>query len=102
MRLLVGAVLASFLLASAPAPGEDPYVAFVRSPEGTRLLAIARESMRAHWGDRSPRARAETIPWPASPRGIYITLTDGNGTRACVGNAAPYRGSLVETVRALA
>jgi AMMECR1 domain-containing protein len=66
------------------------------------LLAIARESMRAHWGDRSTRAHADNIPWPAAPRGIYISLTDGNGTRACVGNATPYRGSLVETVRALA
>jgi AMMECR1 domain-containing protein len=101
MRLFLGLTLAGCLLAATS--GEDPYATFVRSPEGARLLAIARESMRSHWDERSPRAaRAEAIPWPAAPRGVYISLTDGNGTRACVGNATPYRGSLVETVRALA
>jgi AMMECR1 domain-containing protein len=100
MRVLLSFGMACCLLASTP--GEDPYVNFARSPQGTRLLAIARGSMRAHWGESTPRPRADAIPWPAAPRGVYISLTDGHGTRACVGNASPYRGSLVETVRALA
>jgi AMMECR1 domain-containing protein len=100
VKVLLGVVMACCLLASAP--GEDPYVTFARSPQGARLLSIARESMRAHWAGNAARARADAIPWPAAPRGIYVTLTDGQGTRACVGNAAPYRGSLVETVRTLA
>lgn len=88
--------------AASGGSGEDPYAVFARSPQGARLLAIARESMGAHWGERPSRADTVAIPWPEAPRGIYISLTDGQGTRACVGNAAPYRGSLVETVRALA
>ncbi|HEX6030175.1 MAG TPA: AMMECR1 domain-containing protein [Tepidiformaceae bacterium] len=86
----------------AGSSGEDPYAMFARSPQGARLLVIARESMGAHWSDSPSRADTVDIPWPAAPRGIYISLTDGQGTRACVGNATPYRGSLVETVRALA
>jgi len=108
MKLLWSLALAGCLIAPRGAgaasgpPGEDPYAMFARSPQGARLLAIARETMRAHWGDRHSRADTVAIAWPAAPRGIYISLTDGQGTRACVGNAAPYRGSLVETVRALA
>ena len=106
MRLFWCLALAGCLIAPngarAASSGEDPYAMFARSPQGTRLLAIARESMAAHWGDQSSRADTVAIPWPAAPRGIYISLTDGQGTRACVGNAAPYRGTLVETVRALA
>jgi AMMECR1 domain-containing protein len=108
MRLYWTFALAGCLIApcvtwaASGVPEEDPYTIFVRSPQGARLLAIARESMCAHWGERSPDAGAVAIPWPAAPRGIYISLTDEHGTRACVGNAEPYRGSLVETVRALA
>jgi AMMECR1 domain-containing protein len=100
---LVGCLFAPYgTWAASGVPGEDPYTMFARSPQGTRLLAIARESMCAHWGERPPDAGAVAIPWPAAPRGIYISLTDEHGTRACVGNAEPYRGSLVQTVRALA
>src|SRR4051812_31985444 len=87
--------------ASSPVAGTDPYQSFARSPQGARLLIVARNAMRAHWGEHDT-ARESAIPWPAAPRGIYVTLTDGTGTRACVGNAAPYRGGLIETVRVLA
>lgn len=108
MRVFWSLALAGYLIApygawaASGVPGEDPYTMFVRSSQGTRLLTIARESMCAYWGERHPRAGTVAIPWPAAPRGIYISLTDGHGTRACVGSAAPYRGSLVETVRVLA
>jgi AMMECR1 domain-containing protein len=58
--------------------------------------------MRAHWDERAGTRATDSIPWPAAPRGVYVSLTDGQGTRACVGSAVPYRGRLVETIRALA
>src|SRR5689334_5653778 len=89
-------------LAAAPVSDADSYRAFVRSPRAATLLAVARDAMRRHW-DEGERARATpAIPWPAAPRGVYVSLTDGRTTRACVGSVTPYRGGLVETVRALA
>ncbi len=96
------------LAAAAPEPDLDVYRAFVRTPRAAHLLALARDAMRGHWGERAesrPAARAhETsdVPWPAAPRGVYLSLTDGRATRACVGSVTPYRGGLAETVRALA
>jgi len=104
-RLLCAAFLLAPALSSAAATATDPtldaYRAFARSPRGERLLAVARDAMRRHWGERAARDTTD-IPWPGAPRGVYVSLSDGHSTRACVGNATPFRGGLVETVRALA
>jgi len=102
-RLLCAAFLLAPALSSAAVtdPTLDAYRAFARSPSAKRLLAVARDAMRCHWGERAARDTTE-IPWPGAPRGVYVTLSDGHSTRACVGSATPYRGGLVETVRALA
>ena len=99
-------MLVAFLLgqgsALAAAPAQDPYVTFARGPRGMRLLAIARDAMRAHWGESVRSHAPDSIGWPAAPRGVYVSLAGAQGTRACIGSATPYRGGLVETVRTLA
>jgi AMMECR1 domain-containing protein len=98
------AILASSPAAASAPAADDAYRAFVRSPPASHLLTIARDAMRRHWGERTtgaPRDAAD-ISWPAAPRGVYFSLTDGLSTRACVGSVTPYRGGLVQTVRALA
>ena len=100
MRAL--AVLVALLIPISAHAVQDPYVALARGPQGARLLAIARDAMRSHWGERVDTHPTDSIPWPAEPRGVYVSLTDGQGTRACVGSATPYRGRLVETIRTLA
>jgi AMMECR1 domain-containing protein len=92
----------ALLAAAAPAPDVDAYRAFVRSPRASALLAVARDAMRRHWGEAAQGREIADVPWPAAPRGVYVSLTDGHATRACVGSVTPYRGGLVETVRALA
>jgi AMMECR1 domain-containing protein len=92
----------SLLAAAAPAPDVEAYRAFVRAPRAATLLAVARDAMKRHWGEGAKPREIPEVPWPAAPRGVYVSLTDGRATRACVGSVTPYRGGLVETVRALA
>jgi AMMECR1 domain-containing protein len=95
---------------SSAAPASDPsldaYRAFARSPQAERLLVVARDAMCHYWGEGKQRGNASwdviEILWPDAPHGVYVSLSDGRATRACVGSATPYRGGLVETVRALA
>jgi AMMECR1 domain-containing protein len=101
LLVLTGCLMMPVGVHASSVPGEDPYQRFARSAEGARLLTLARDAMRAHWGERA-RDQSAAILWPAAPRGVYVSLAGGQGTRACVGNATPYRGTLVETVRALA
>jgi len=98
--VLVSVCLA--LLAVAPPSDLDAYRAFVRSPQAAHLLDVARDAMRRHWGEAPIARESPDVPWPAAPRGVYLSLSDGRATRACVGSVTPYRGGLVETVRALA
>ena len=107
MKLLHAVVPACLCLArvTSAAPGDpalDAYRAFARSPRGERLLAVARDAMCRHWIERVGTRDTTDIPWPGAPRGVYVSLSDGPSTRACVGSATPSRGELVETVRALA
>lgn len=88
--------------ALAAAPVQDPYVAFARGPQGPRLLGIARDAMRAHWGEPARMKATDPLDWPSAVRGVYVSLVGAEGTRACVGSATPYRGGLAETVRTLA
>ena len=94
--------LAASMVFAAPDPSLDAYRAFARSPRGERLLAVARDAMNRHWSERGARRDTTDIPWPGAPRGVYVSLSDGRTTRACVGSTTPYRGSLVDAVRALA
>jgi len=104
LRAVVLACLCAAGVAStAPAdPALEAYRTFARSPRGERLLAVARDAMCRHWVERAGTPDTTDIPWPGAPRGVYVSLSDGQSTRACVGSAAPYRGGLTETVRALA
>lgn len=52
-------------------------------------------------GQAARQAHAEP-DWPGTPVGVYVSLVRGRETRACVGAPAPLRGTLSETVRALA
>jgi AMMECR1 domain-containing protein len=107
-------ILLSLLAATAPpaispapvadartaSPELDAYRVFVQRPEARRLLAVARNAMERYWED------ARTVDpgpaWPDAPVGVYLSLVDRAGTRACVGNSTPYRAGLSETVRTLA
>ncbi len=105
-RPLLGASLCFTVLTMPPLVGSereaDAYRLFARSSEGQALLEEARGAMNDHWNPAPRKRVGKPIPWPAGPRGVYLSLTEGSTTRACVGNVAPYRGDLVATVRALA
>lgn len=125
------AVAAFVVLATAdiaPAHADDaltPYRQLLRGPEGTRLLTIARRAMEFHWGGESAIGAtiesaesagvATTVvrpgaddaldslsDWPGPPVGLFITLVGPRGTRACVGNVTPPRGTLGASLAALA
>lgn len=99
------ALVASLLLppsALASAAQLAPYARLAGSGEGRALLAHARASMRGYWAGAPARDAAGVPGWPAPPVGLYVSLARGRATRACVGSAAPVRGTLAETVRALA
>jgi len=102
--LSVAAAIGGITTAVAGAPAAlVPYERLARSPAAPRLLAVARSAMLAHWDSASAAPDTSRIPdWPGEPVALYVTLADGPRTRACVGTPAPMRGSLVETIRALA
>jgi AMMECR1 domain-containing protein len=83
-------------------PGLDAYRDFAQRPEGRRLLAVARDAMRGYWDGAQGADTSAALSWPGAPVGVYLSLVDASGTRACVGSTTPYRGGLPETVRALA
>lgn len=98
----LAAALITASVAVAAADDLDAYRRFVRTPEAHALLGAARDAMeRGAAGDRATPA-LDGPDWPANPVGLYVTLVQGNATRACVGSATPPRGSLVESVRSLA
>src|SRR5262245_34335213 len=88
--------------ASANRADLAPYARLVHSSEGPHLLAIARNAMRGYWDTGIAPDSIVTPDWPGPPAGVYVTLTRGRETRACVGSAVPTRGTLPATVRALA
>jgi AMMECR1 domain-containing protein len=103
----LAAIACACALACAPAARAqselDPYRALARSAGASRLLAIAREAMtRGDAGAIDAAADSSAPAWPGAPTGLYLSLVRGATTRACVGSAAPLRGSLAATVRALA
>lgn len=81
------------------APELDVYRVLAHSPDAARVVAAAREGVcvAVGGGVRDSVTRAE---WPGAPRPVYVTLTRGRATRACVGTDAPM-GTLAETVRML-
>jgi AMMECR1 domain-containing protein len=83
-------------------PALAPYQRFAESSDAPRLLALARAAIEDHWRERPASADTVSIDWPGAPAGVYVTLTRGRETRACVGSPAPTRAGLVETVRSLA
>ncbi len=102
--------LACMTSARVPAAIDDPleaFRAFARTPAAQELIAEARAAMTAHFegGDDGTMAGGQTsdesIPWPAAPAAVYVSLANGRATRACVGSAAP-GGTLRATVRDLA
>ncbi len=87
---------------AAPAdPALAPYRDLARTPAAARLLALARAAMESQWSDAPPDT-AGVPDWPGVPTGLYLSLVAGTATRACVGSAAPARGSLADCVCALA
>jgi AMMECR1 domain-containing protein len=88
--------------ARTPSPELDAYRDFVRRPEARRLLAVARDAMERYWGAAASVDSTSAPVWPDAPVGVYLSLVDRTGTRACVGSAIPLRAGLSETVRALA
>ena len=81
----------------------EPYAGLTGSPGGARLLAFARASMERYWSGAPAAVDTAGVPqWPGPPAGVYVSLLRGGETRACVGAPAPVRGSLAETVGALA
>jgi AMMECR1 domain-containing protein len=102
---LVALLLSSAHAREAPAAPADPalapYRALVRSPGGARLLGVARAALERHWSGAAPDTAAAP-DWPGAPVALYLSLVRGRETRACVGSATPPRGTLAESVRALA
>ena len=88
--------------ARTPSPELDAYRDFVQRPEARRLLAVARDAMERYWGGAASVDSTTAPVWPDAPVGVYLSLVERTGTRACVGSAAPIRAGLSETVRALA
>jgi AMMECR1 domain-containing protein len=89
--------------ARTTSPELDAYRDFVRHSEARRLLTVARDAMERYWSESTPVDSTAAVPvWPDAPVGVYLSLIDRTGTRACVGSATPYRAGLSETVRALA
>lgn len=98
MAMLVVALLVT--TPAGPAPELEPYRALARSSAAARMLEAAREGLCASLDECEPSAVA-LVEWPGAPRPVYVTLTRGRTTRACVGSDAPM-GTLAETVRQLA
>ena len=96
--VLVVALLA--WVPAGPAPELEPYRTLARSSAASQVLAAAREGLCASLDGCEP-TEAAIAEWPGAPRPVYVTLTHGRTTRACVGSDTPM-GTLAETVRRLA
>jgi AMMECR1 domain-containing protein len=83
-----------------------PYARLAASPEARALLTHARLAMERYWSPAraaTDSVNAARVPdWPGRPAPMYVSLVRGHATRACVGSPAPTRGTLSETVAALA
>ncbi len=104
---LVPAIALLILLATlAPSTAHatdtlEPYRVFARGSHAPQLLAMARGAMRSYLrGDSAPTPYI--IDWPAEPTALYVTLSRGAATRACVGSASPPGGHLSAAVATLA
>ena len=91
--------------AASPPAVLEPYLALASSPQGRELLAGARRAMEDYFEGARPGEKAQ-LPrapgWPGAPVGVFVSLTRGGATRACVGSATPLGGTLAETVGSLA
>jgi AMMECR1 domain-containing protein len=93
----------AFAAAPALAAGQlEPYRALARSPRGAQLLVYARQQIASAL-DAEHAAPADTsLPdWPGAPCGVYLTLSRGASTRACVGSLLPLGSTLSATLREL-
>lgn len=98
--LLLFATVLGVAPAHAASPELAPYEAFAHGTAAEHVLAVAREALCVAAG-RCDSLRASAPDWPAAPRPLFVTLTRGRSTRACLGRDEP-RGSLGESVRELA
>ena len=102
----------------------EPYRRMARSPMGEQLLRLARATMTRSGPVKAAQsldsigsdsvAHAATspgsdipdsiarAPWPGPPLPVYVSLVRGRETRACVGVDGAARGTLGETVQAVA
>jgi len=85
MAMLVVALLVT--TPAGPAPELEPYRALARSSAAARVLEAAREGLCASLEACEPSA-AVLAEWPGAPRPVYVTLTHGRATRACIGSDA--------------
>jgi hypothetical protein len=89
------------VLAAGGSPELEPYRALARDPAACDSLLAAARAGLARGLDGSATATPAAPAWPGSPRPVYVTLTRGRATRACVGSDAPLGGSLAATLSAL-
>ena len=113
LRIVAGLVLCSVVgigvTIAAGDTGLAAYRELARTPESTRLLAIARRAMEAHWmgglvapDSAAARDSIAAPDWPGPPTGLFVSLLGPRGTRACVGSVEPTRGTLPASLAALA
>ena len=88
----------------------DAYREFATSPRCDALLAFTRAALHEYFENDGAAAAAATpatpdslVPdWPGPPTGLFLSLTRGASTRACVGTATPAAGTLAHHLRRLA
>lgn len=96
---MIGLVLVAALAASPS--GADPLApwrALAREPAGRTLLASARAVM----SEAEPPAEDAALELPLPPAALYVTLSRGGVTRACVGQDPPASADLARAVAMLA
>ena len=75
----------------------DAYRALASSPRHEALLAFTRAALHEYFENdgaagaaATPAAPDSLVPdWPGPPTGLFLSLTRGASTRACVGTATP-------------
>jgi AMMECR1 domain-containing protein len=87
----------------------DAYRALATSPGRDAVLAFTRAALREYFENdgavatAAPATPDSLVPdWPGAPTGLFLSLTRGASTRACVGTATPLAGTLAHHLRRLA
>jgi len=98
MSALQSLVAIGILVAAHAADPLAAYRPLVREPAGRHLLAVARAAM----SEDVPPAAPSAPELPPPPAALYVTLSRGTVTRACVGQDPPPAADLAGAVAALA